>query len=84
VRVRMLMSVSGTVDGLNLPPRGSEVDLPDHVAADLCKSGHAVPVTSEAEAETASADVVDVETRAGATTTSRAQKSAREGHEGVR
>lgn len=60
----MIVSVSGTVDGHSLPPKGGEVDLPDHVAADLCGSGHAVPLATQDDVETAVAPEVDVEERA--------------------
>jgi hypothetical protein len=60
----MIASVSGTVDGHELPPRGVEVDLPDHVAAALCDAGQARPVSSKEKVETAAMEQEDVEERA--------------------
>lgn len=42
----MKISQSGTVDGLTLPPAGSEADVPDALGAELCASGIAEPMTT--------------------------------------
>jgi hypothetical protein len=42
----MKISQSGTVDGLTLPPAGSETDVPDALGAELCASGIAEPVAA--------------------------------------
>jgi hypothetical protein len=46
VRILMKISQSGTVDGLTLPPAGSETDVPDALGAELCASGIAEPVAA--------------------------------------
>lgn len=53
MRIKMLISVSGTRDGADWPPVGGEIDLPGDEAADLCDAGYATPV--KARAETAAA-----------------------------
>lgn len=64
MRVRMKSSISGTVDGLYLPPRNTEVDVPDHVGADLCASDLAEPVAVVEPVETAVMPDEGVEKRA--------------------
>ena len=50
----MTTSISGTVYGdIELPPKGSEADLPDEVAQELCTQGYAYPVNEMRAAETA-------------------------------
>jgi hypothetical protein len=57
VRVRLLGDISGTRDGVNWPPRGSEIDLPDDEAAQLCGQQMAEPVVDlEAGVERAVVD----------------------------
>jgi len=57
MRVRMRVTMSGTRDGEEWPPRGAETELPDGEAADLCAAGLAVPVsdTDDTTVETATA-----------------------------
>lgn len=66
--IEMVVSVSGTVAGYELPPSGHRVDLPPNIAADLVASHHAVkvpvPADEEPPVETAVAPEGDVETRA--------------------
>lgn len=57
--VRMKVSISGTRNGVDWPPIGSTVSLPDTEAADMVSAGLAAPV----EIETATA-VGRVETAA--------------------
>lgn len=49
----MTTTISGTVGGYELPPSGSEIDLPDSLAQELCTQGAAQPVTETRSAETA-------------------------------
>jgi len=44
MKVRMLISIDGTVDGTPWPARGGTIDLPDHVAADLVANRYAEQV----------------------------------------
>lgn len=53
MRVKMLISVSGTRDGVDWPPVGGEIDLPGEEAADLCDAGHATPVKARFESAAA-------------------------------
>jgi hypothetical protein len=64
MRVRLLGDISGTRDGVNWPPRGSEIDLPDDEAVNLCGQGMAVPVVDlEADVEQAVLSTEAVEAR---------------------
>lgn len=58
----LLGDISGTRDGQEWPPRGSEVDLPDDEGLRLCAIGMARPVRDD-PVERAVADAADVETR---------------------
>jgi len=62
MKVKMLVSITGTIDGKPWPVRGGEIELPDHVAADLIANGYAeTSATGEArtiKVETASVDPV--------------------------
>lgn len=49
MRVRMVESVSGSFDGKDYPRVGEVVDLDKSHAAELCASGHAVPVAGSDE-----------------------------------
>jgi hypothetical protein len=49
----MVESVSGSFDGKDYPAIGEEADLSDEHGAELCASGHAVPVERKAEKATA-------------------------------
>lgn len=61
MRILLLGDMSGTRDGVEWPPRGSTLDLPDGEAAALCSSGMARPVVSEVvETETATPLTTDV------------------------
>lgn len=44
MRVRMLVTITGTRDGLFWPPVGDTVDLPDEEAAKVIAAGHAEQV----------------------------------------
>lgn len=53
MRVKMLISVSGTRNGVDWPLVGGEIDLPPDEAADLCEAGYASPVKKGAESAAA-------------------------------
>lgn len=59
----MKVDVSGTRNGLEWPPRGSVLDLPDDEAAEYCRTGMAEPVAVFTEFEQAT--VPEPEVRAG-------------------
>lgn len=67
MKVKMLVSITGTIDGKPWPVRGGEIELADHVAADLIANGYAeTSTTGEArtvKVETAAVDPI-VETAA--------------------
>lgn len=67
MKVKMLVSITGTIDGKPWPVRGGEIELPDHIAADLLSNGYAeTSISGEArtvKVETAAVDPV-VETAA--------------------
>jgi hypothetical protein len=46
VLVKLLISISGTRNGQEWPPRYSVMDLPDAEAMDYCQAGYAIPVTT--------------------------------------
>jgi hypothetical protein len=48
-RVKMIVGMSGTRDGVDWPPRGGELDVPADEAADLVRAGYAVAVESAPE-----------------------------------
>jgi hypothetical protein len=62
MRVEMLVSISGTRDGVEWPRRGGIVDVPDVEAADLIAASLAV--AAPADVETAAEPAGDVETAA--------------------
>jgi hypothetical protein len=66
--IRLKVDVSGTRNGLEWPPRGSVIDLPDAEAAEYCASGMAVPVPAVPVEYAVS--TVDEETRGPLTTDS--------------
>ena len=47
MKVRMLLSIGGTVDGVRYPPAGGEFEVPDVVGANLCRKSMAEPVVVE-------------------------------------
>lgn len=51
MKVRMKVSITGTRDGVDWPPAGGEVVLPDGEAAEMCAAGLAEPVAEPAKAE---------------------------------
>ncbi len=67
MKVRMLVSLSGTRNGQPWPPMGNEIDLPDAEARDMIQAQQAIPVTQHRKAETATGDETGVEERATAT-----------------
>lgn len=61
MRVILLGDISGSRDGQDWPPRGSELDLPDDEAALLCAQRMARPVVTElVETEIATPLTTDV------------------------
>ena len=59
MRIRQLIDISGTIDGEEWPGRGLELDVADHVGADLIANGYAEEVTRATKAtkiETAAID----------------------------
>lgn len=52
MKVRMLLSIAGTLDGVRYPPAGGEFDVPDVVGANLCSKGLAEPVAEAPKRET--------------------------------
>jgi hypothetical protein len=63
MRVKMLVSISGTINGQDWPVRGGEIDVPAQVADDLIVNKYAEAVGAAPTVETAAADPV-VETAA--------------------
>lgn len=69
MRVRMLVNMTGTIDGQQWPERGGSITLADHVAADMVVNGYAEPCADDARdvsdvLETATVDpVVETATR---------------------
>lgn len=49
MRIRLLIDISGTIDGEDWPRKGGEIDVPEHVAGDLIANGFAEPVTRKTE-----------------------------------
>jgi len=58
MRVRQLIDISGTIDGKDWPGKGNELEIPEHVAADLIANGFAEACGKAPKIETASADPV--------------------------
>ena len=65
MRVRMLVNMTGTIDGQPWPERGGSIVLADHVAADMVANKLAEPCDDAGETvETAAVDpVVETATR---------------------
>lgn len=53
MRVRLLVQLTGTRDGVEWPERGAEVDLPNGEAAEMVAAGLAEAVAPTREAATA-------------------------------
>lgn len=58
MKVKMLVSISGTLDGKPLPERGEIATFPDHIAADLIANRYAERVENS-KIETAAVDPVE-------------------------
>lgn len=56
MRIRMLVEMTGTRDGVPWPRRGREADLPTAAAAHLISAGVAEEATTESAAEEAAED----------------------------
>lgn len=59
MKVKMLIEISGTIDGQPWPGRGETADLPDHIASDLIGNGHAIAIGKDDTIETAAIDSVE-------------------------
>lgn len=55
MKIKMLVAITGTIDGRSWPDRGDEITLADHVAEDLISNKFAVEVK---DVETSSIDPV--------------------------
>lgn len=53
MRVKMKVGISGSRNGVDWPPLGEAVDLPDDEAAEMCANGMAEPVKAESKVEKA-------------------------------
>lgn len=62
MKIELKVNVSGTRDGIEWPPMGGSVDLPESEAAQMVAAGLASAVTP-APVETATANTSTVETR---------------------
>jgi hypothetical protein len=47
VKVKMLLQIAGSRDGVEYPPAGDTMELPDNEAAKLCDAGFAEPVVED-------------------------------------
>lgn len=64
MRVRLLVSLSGTRNGVEWPTKGNTIDLPEQEARDMIHAQQAIPDADFRHAETAVAPSLPVETRA--------------------
>ncbi len=53
MRIRIAATISGTRNGQDWPPIGTEMDVPDIEGAELCRTGLAQPVATQPEPERA-------------------------------
>lgn len=51
MKVRMTISLAGTLDGRRYPPQGAEFEVPDVVGVKLCEKGYAEPIAEQPKAE---------------------------------
>ena len=58
MKIRLLISIDGTIDGQAWPPKGETIDLPDHVARDMIFNKYAEEVGKTAKVETATVEPV--------------------------
>lgn len=65
MRVTLLVSISGTRNGLDWPPAGSVVDLPADEAEGMIACGHAVAPKDAPKVEAATVDTSAVEKAVG-------------------
>lgn len=78
MKVRMKVGLSGTRDGIEWPPRGSVIELPDAEAADYCAAGMAEPVAEFKDDEEKAVVADDAEER-GPLTTKRGPRAKQAG-----
>jgi hypothetical protein len=79
MKVKTTGQISGSRDGVEWPPAGSEIDLPQDEALSLINSGMARPVGRVSEAETAVVldPATEARVKAATTTRERASRSKR-------
>lgn len=53
MKVRMLVPIQGTVDGVRFPRVGEEFDVADAAGVKMCEKGQAEPVVEKRETATA-------------------------------
>jgi hypothetical protein len=53
MKIKMLVGISGSLDGQPYPPRGGEWEVNDVAGAQLCAKGLAKPVAEKEPVETA-------------------------------
>jgi hypothetical protein len=63
MKIKLKVTISGTRDGIEWPPMGGSVDLPEAEATQMVAAGLASAVTTPAPVETATANTATVETR---------------------
>jgi len=59
MKVKMLVSITGTINGKDWPATGGVIDLTADVAADLISNRYAEPIVDTPPRETAAADPVN-------------------------
>lgn len=62
MKIKMLVSITGTINGQPWPERGGIIDLDTHIAEDMIANKYAEPVAGPVKAaktEVAAADPVD-------------------------
>lgn len=76
MRIRLLIDISGTIDGQDWPRKGGEIDVPEIVAADLIANGFAEAIARKiAKVEAAAFDPV---TETATTSPPRARRVAKD------
>jgi len=64
MKVRMLVTMSGTRNGVEWPTRGNPIELPDDEARQLIAQSMAIPYTEVEDVENTTSPADDVEYRA--------------------
>ena len=76
MRVRMLIGISGTRNGVDWPPVGGEIELPDVEAEHMVAVGQAVPVEQPVERAVSDAAVETAAVKPATKKKAAAKKSA--------